>query len=138
MQYHLAILKQPWLNHILSGKKTIESRFTKIRLAPYGKVDAGDLVYLKESGGPVKGQFTAAKVETYTDLTPEMLNEINRRYHRHIFVDPHFQDFWETWSASKYATLIHIENVIVYRNPFPFQKKDGRAWVVLEKPLPTS
>ncbi len=138
MQYHLAILTQPWLELILDGKKTIESRFTKIRCAPYAKIDIGDIVYLKESGGPVKGQFIASKVETYTDLTPEMLNEINRRYHRDIFVDSQFQEFWEKWAASKYATLIHVDNVIAYKNPFPFPKKDARAWVVLDKPLLTS
>ncbi len=138
MQHHLAILKQPWLDLILEGKKTIESRFTKIRCAPYGRINTGDVVYLKESGGPVKGQFTVSKVETYTDLTCEMLLDINRRYHRHIFVDPQFQGFWEKWSAAKYATLIHVDNVIAYQNPFPFQKKDARAWIVLDKPLTTS
>lgn len=138
MQYHLAILTQPWLELILDGKKTIESRFTKIRCAPYAKIDIGDIVYLKESGGPVKGQFTASEVETYTDLTLEMLNEINRCYHRDIFVDSQFQEFWKKWSASKYATLIHVDNVIAYKNPFPFPKKDARAWVVLDKPLLTS
>lgn len=138
MQYHLAILIQPWLNLILEGKKTIESRFTKIRCAPYGKINTGDVVYLKESGGLVKGQFTAAEVKTYTDLTSEILHKINRRYHRYIFVDPQFQEFWEKWSASKYATLIHVDNVIAYKNSFPFPKKDARAWIVLDKPLSTS
>ena len=138
MQHHLAILTQPWLDLILEGKKTIESRFTKIRCAPYGKIDTGDVVYLKESGGPVKGQFTVCEVETYTDLTSEMRHEINRRYHRHIFVDPLFQGFWEKWYASKYATLIHVDNVIAYQNPFSFQKKDAQAWIVLNKPLTTS
>jgi len=67
-----------------------------------------------------------------------MLHDINRRYHRHIFVDPQFQGFWEKWSASKYATLIHVDNVIAYQNPFPIQKEDARVWVVLDKPLTTS
>lgn len=135
MRYHLAILTQPWLDLILDGKKTIESRFTKIRCAPYGKVYAGNLVYLKESGGPIKGQFTVSKVETYTDLTSEILHKINGRYHRHIFVDPQFQGFWKKWTASKYATLLHVDDVVAYRNPVPFPKKDGRAWVLLDKPL---
>ncbi len=134
MQHHLGIFTQPLLDLILMGRKTIDSRFSKIRCAPYLKVNTGDLVYLKESGGYVKGQFTASKVETYTDLTPELLHDICRSYHRQIFVNTHYQDFWEKWTVSKYATLIHIENVIAYQNPFSIQKKDARAWVVLDQP----
>lgn len=136
MQHHLAIFTQPLLDLILLGKKTIDSRFSKIRCAPYRKVDAGDLVYLKESGGCVKGQFTVSKVETYMDLTPDLLQDIRRNYHRQIFPNTEWQDFWEKWSVSKYATIIHIDNVITYQNPFPIQKKDARAWVLLKKPFP--
>ncbi len=93
---------------------------------------------MKESGGPVKGQFTASKVETYTDLTPEVLHDIRNRYHCHIFAEQPFQAFLEKWSVSKYATLIDIDNVITYQIPFPIQKKDARAWVILDKPLAVS
>ena len=55
MQHHLAILAPGWIDPILDGAKTIKSRFTKVRCAPYGKVHAGDLIYMKERGGPVKG-----------------------------------------------------------------------------------
>ena len=60
MQHHRAILAKGWIDPILEGAKTIESRFTKVRCAPYGKVNTGDLVYMKECGGPVKGHFTVA------------------------------------------------------------------------------
>ena len=63
MQRHLAILAPGWIEPILDGTKTIESRFTKVRCAPYGKVHAGDLVYMKESGGPVKGNETQPFIE---------------------------------------------------------------------------
>ncbi len=46
MRHHLAIFTQPWLDLILEGKKTIDSRFTKVLFAPYGKIDVGDLVYM--------------------------------------------------------------------------------------------
>ena len=60
MKYHLAILTPGWIDLILDGSKTIESRFTKVRCAPFGKVHEGDSVYLKESGGLVKGMFRVA------------------------------------------------------------------------------
>ena len=69
MKYHLAILTPGWIDLILDGTKTIESRFTRVRCAPFRKVHEGDSVYLKESGGLVKGMFTVAKVETFENLT---------------------------------------------------------------------
>ena len=135
MQHHLAIFTQPWLDLILDGRKTIESRLTKVRCAPYGKIGAGDIVYMKESVGFVKGQFVASKIETYEDLTPETLRYINSHYHNEIFVDLGSEGFREKWTVAKYATLIHITNVRTYENPFPFTKKDRRAWMLLDKPL---
>ena len=41
---HLAILTPSWIELILDGSKTIESRFTKVRCLPFGKVRAGDVV----------------------------------------------------------------------------------------------
>ncbi|KKQ35404.1 MAG: hypothetical protein US51_C0006G0001, partial [Microgenomates group bacterium GW2011_GWA2_37_6] len=52
---HLAIFKGDGAEKILTGKKTIESRFSKNKIAPYGVVSAGDLVYMKLSGGAIIG-----------------------------------------------------------------------------------
>ncbi len=135
MQYHLAIFTQPWLDLILDGKKTIDSRLSKVRCAPYGKISEGDVVYMKENVGLVKGQFIASKIETYEDLTTERLHNIRSHYHREIFVDMGFEEFREKWTFAKYATLIHITNVRTYKNPFPFPKKDRRSWILLDKSL---
>lgn len=135
MQHRLAIFTQPWLDLILNGKKTIDSRLTKVQCAPYGKISAGDVVYMKESGGLVKGQFIASKVETYVNLTPEILRKINTQYHQEIFVDLGLKGLKKKWSNSKYATLIHVSNVIVYQKPFPYPRKGRTAWILLDKPI---
>ena len=135
MQHHLAIFTQPWLDLILEGKKTIDSRLSKVQCAPYDKISAGDVVYMKESGGLVKGQFIASKVDTYEDLTLEILRNINTQYHQEIFVDLGFQGLRDKWSDSKYATLIHVSNVITYRKPFPYPRKGRTAWVLLDRPI---
>ncbi len=135
MQHHLAIFTQPWLDLILAGKKTIDSRLSKVRCAPYGKIKTGDVVYMKESVGLVKGEFIASKIESYNDLTPEILHNIRSRNHKEIFVDVGFEEFREKWTVAKYATLIHITNVRTYKNPFPFPKKDRRSWILLDKSL---
>ena len=38
---HLAILLEPYLKFILEGSKTVESRFSRHRIAPYGVVESG-------------------------------------------------------------------------------------------------
>ena len=144
MNYHLAILAHGWLDLILDGKKTIESRFTKVRCAPFGKVHEGDVVYVKESGGLVKGMFTVAKVETFEVLTqaiilqifvtefPQVIIELLEKFDVGIPIS--YRPPYE-WQVSNYATLIHILNPVRFETPFPVPKRDSRAWVVLDTPL---
>ena len=40
----------------------------------------------------------------------------------------------EKWE-SKHATLIHVSDPVKFDDPFPFPKRDPRAWVVLDTPL---
>jgi ASC-1-like (ASCH) protein len=54
---HLAILNEPYLEYILQGKKTIESRFSLTRVPPYKQVSKGDIVFLKQYGDPIVGLF---------------------------------------------------------------------------------
>ena len=138
--YHLAILSPGWIELIFDGSKTIESRFTKVRCAPFGKVNEGDVVYLKESGGLVKGMFTVARVETFENLTDGQICDLfYKEYREQIFseMSTYMQRPPEKWLTAKHATLIHISDPIAFDDPLPFPKRDPRAWVVLDQPLHT-
>ena len=136
MQHHLAILAPGWIEPILHGSKTIESRFTKVRCAPYGKVNTGDLIYMKESGGPVKGQFRVAEVETFDNLTDDIVDQIYDKHCERILVNTYDYDTPPLkWYFSRYATLIHVTDVIGYGNPFPYKQKGRSAWLLLDAPL---
>ena len=112
MKYHLAILTPGWIDLILDGKKTIESRFTKVRCAPFRKVHEGDVVYLKESGGLVKGMFRVAEVETFENLNRSGIQAIYERCGQAIFYQAFTQFFPpEKWLTAKHATLIHADPV---------------------------
>ena len=150
MQHYLAILLPRWIELILGGRKTIGSWFTKIRCAPYGKINKGDIIYMKEPGKLVKGQFTVAEVETLDTITSVEVLEIYAKYGQEIFGMRHFSEEWDEyyksgslakdlkhWDKSNYATLIHITNPIAFAKPFPFPKRDQRSWVLLDKPLAT-
>jgi ASC-1-like (ASCH) protein len=129
---HLAIFIPPYLDLILQGKKTIESRFSKVRSAPYERVKVGDIVLMKRSGGMVEGEFTVAWVETFCNLTTHSLQELARVYTQELCADADAR-FWDKRSRSRYATFMSIAYPLRYAHPFPYPKRDRRGWVVLGK-----
>lgn len=127
---HLAILVQPFLDLILKGEKTIETRFTKVKCPPFQKVKEGDIILLKKSGGLVVGEITAGKVEYFSDLSPEKMEEL-KKYSSEICAD-YDPYFWEKRKDSRYISFIHIARVKKYETPYPFPKNDRRAWLILD------
>lgn len=134
---HLAIFNPPFLDLILEERKTIEGRFSKVRCAPFGVIEEGDVVLMKESGGLVKGSFVVAKVESFENLSQEKLKELEARYSESLCADADPQ-YWQRRRASKYVTLMHVARPTRFERPFPFPKKDRRGWVVFDKPINTT
>lgn len=131
---HLAIFSPPFLDLILEGRKTIEGRFSKVRCAPFGVIEEGDVVLMKESGGLVRGSFVVAKVESLGNLSREKLKELEARYSEPLCADAD-PEYWQRRHASKYATLMHVAEPTRFERSFPFPKKDRRGWVVLDEPI---
>lgn len=75
---HIAYMKKSWdmIPKILTGEKTIESRWYQTKRAPWGKIAAGETVYFKNSGEPVTAKATVAKVLQFKSLNPEKIKEI--------------------------------------------------------------
>ncbi len=129
---HLAILVNPYLQRLLNGQKTIESRFSVQRRAPYAQVASGDVVLLKRSGGPIMGIGLVAE-PTFYELTPTLLQHIQTTYADALGIDN--PAFWTERATAAFATLIpllHVRQI----PPIPFVKRDQRAWVVLQRRVP--
>ena len=64
---HVAIMKKSWrlLPKILSGEKTVESRWYSIKAAPWGRIHPGDPIYFKDSGEPVTVRAIVEKVDAF-------------------------------------------------------------------------
>lgn len=123
---HLAILQPPYLDLINEGTKTIESRFSTKRTAPYGKVAVGDLVLLKETGQPVTNYFYVAEV-AMLDLAQTPVEVVRQQYADGIQAQNE-DDFWRDRQLSRYATLLTVgERGVVL--PLAVAKKDQRGWV---------
>ena len=127
---HLAVFVEPFLKFVLEGRKTIESRFSLTRRAPFKQVQPGDVVLLKRSGGPIVGVCRVAQTWFYV-LDPKSWKHVRKEFAQRLCAeDP---AFWSTRSCAKYATLLRIENVRALQ-PFRVSKKDRRGWLVLRKP----
>ncbi len=126
---HLAILVEPYLQFILDGQKTVESRFSTRKFAPYNRVEKGDVVLLKKSSGPIVGICQVSYVWFY-HLDPESWRTIKEGFSSAICAqDP---NFWEQREAASFATLMRIQNVKSIE-PIKFAKRDRRGWVVLHE-----
>jgi hypothetical protein len=127
--FHLAILNQPYLDRILEGKKTIESRFTLNRVAPYNIVQPGDVLFLKESAGNIKGIITVKDVSYFGNLLPGQAESLILLNQAALTVD---DSFIKRKGNSRYATLIHVGDIMTIE-PLAVAKRDRRAWVVLNE-----
>lgn len=135
MQRHLAIFTPKVITAILSGKKTIDSRFSKNKIAPFLHVTAGDLVYIKAPGEDIIGQFKVKKVLFFDNYQKADFDQLVMEYWSQIgWGDPKEEERFkkEKRDGSKYATLLwitEVEQFIV--PPVRISKSDNRAWVVL-------
>jgi len=125
--YHLAILKKHYLDAILDGRKTIESRFSNTRRYAFGRVLPGDRIFLKESSGPVCATATVAAVKNFTDLTPNEIASLKQQYNCHIVGS---DEYWQSKTNCRFGFLVWLKDVKSIE-PVRIYKKDWRGWVVL-------
>lgn len=125
---HTAILKRPYLNLILSGAKSIECRLTRIPCPPFGRVAPGEIVRLKESGGPVRGEAVVARVKFFENLTAAKIGRMEKKYNKQIMGTP---DYWESRGDCRYCSLIWLKDVRPIE-PYRIKHRGMQAWLVHE------
>ena len=89
VQVHLAVMVEPYLSRVLDGSKAMESRFSRKKIAPWGRVSSGDVVVLKKSGGSFVAVFEATDA-TYVELSPDSMAQIRQAYGHALCVDDAF------------------------------------------------
>lgn len=129
---HLGVFTGPYLDLILQGDKTIESRFGVQRCAPHGKVAVGDILLLKAASGPIRGVCRIAET-WFFDLTRTPLADIRRRFGRAICGAD--DAFWTERADARLATLMRVERAVSI-TPVHVAKKDRRGWVTLREHEP--
>lgn len=133
---HVAIMKKSWglTQKILSGQKKIESRWYKSKHSPWDKINVGDIVYFKDSGGPVSIKAKVEKVISFSDLTPVKVRQILDEYGNDDGIkSDKIKGFFELFKNKKYCLLIFLTNPQKTK-PFEIDKKGFgimSAWLVV-------
>ncbi|MGH3631412.1 MAG: hypothetical protein ACRDRL_28735 [Sciscionella sp.] len=124
---HIACMVEPFLDYILEGKKTIESRFSKPLIPPYQRVTVGDVVLLKS--GPIVASFRTTSVD-FIELNGREFNRLIKDYSAALCAN---EEFWKVRADKRYATLLGISDV-QQLTPLRVNKHDRRGWMVLREP----
>lgn len=125
---HIAIFRQPFFDMVLSGKKTIESRWSMKKVAPYNKVKVGDELLLKQTNHDVTATAKVKDVK-YFELTPQIADEIKSKWNKEIGIYK-FEN-WELYRNKKYCTLIWFEDV-KQTQPIKVKRSNGSGWIVVK------
>lgn len=125
---HLAVFVEPYLEYLLQGRKTIESRFSVNKHPPFEQVNIGDLIVIKRTAGPVCAVCKVANVWFYR-LDPSSWSEITQHAEA-LCMDS--SSFWQKKSAASFATLMEVQDVHRIKE-FGISKADPRSWVVIKR-----
>ena len=126
---HLAIFNPEAVETIFSGAKKIEGRFSQIKIAPYAKVSAGDVVLIKLPGEKIVGQFLVDRVIYFDHPTLQELNDLKKKYGKDMALP---KTFWLDKEKVNFVTLMFIKSVTKFIIAPQIPKRDLRPWVVLE------
>lgn len=117
---HVAIMRKSWglLPKILSGQKTIESRWYQTKHLPWDKINIGDTVYFKNSGlpadlsaGQVEASAKVGRVLQFPDLNPVKVRQILNKYGRADGITPDKVNFYfDLFQNKHYCLLIFLKN----------------------------
>jgi ASC-1-like (ASCH) protein len=118
---HLAILskEKKLLAKIISGEKTIESRWYKFKKTPYMNIKVDDTVYFKESGEPVTVSSKVSKVLFFNSLDRDKIISILKDYGKDICVP---LSYAEKLEGKNFCTLVFLKDVKMI-TPFHIDKK---------------
>ena len=127
---HVAVLLKPYLDLVLSGRKTIECRLTRQARDPYERIEAGERIYFKQSSGSYGATAVVDHVMFEDGLTPKRVQKIRRDYNDQICGDA---SFWDDKRNSVFCSLIWLKDLQSIDNGPHIRPLQGVAWLCLEE-----
>ena len=132
--HHLAIMNASWklIPKIVSGEKSVESRWYRTRRAPWGAVKKGDVVYFKNAGEPVTARAVVSEVLQFEMRSIADARKIIERYGMDICL---VNNRLETWGRlPRYCILMRLASPKRIA-PFAIDKKgfgSAAAWLTVK------
>ena len=123
-------MKSKFYNLLIKGEKTIESRWSLKKIAPYNKINVNDVIYFKESGKQIINYKAIVQKVKFFEINEKTFNFIYKNYKNNICMQ--YFDNLEIYKNKKYCTLIWITNLQKI-NPIKFIHKGQTAWITNPK-----
>ncbi len=102
---HVAVIAEPYVEHILQGRKRVELRLSVARQPWHGHVFAGERIYFKVRGGDIVGTAIVQRVHTYPIESAEDLEALRKELTEPALAPP---EFWEYKSDARHAVAIWL------------------------------
>lgn len=133
--HHVAIMKKSWrlIPKILSGAKTIESRWYQIRRMPWDNIAKGDTVFFKNAGEMIVTQASVSRVVQYSIRDAADAQNIVEKYGKKICIVNPDPGMWG--KMPKYCILVFLKDARLVDKPFHIDKTgfgNASAWITVD------
>ena len=131
---HIAILdkKRKLLPKIISGEKTIESRWYQTKRTPWHNIKIDDIVYFKDASEMITVKARVKKVLFFDELNKEKVLKILQKYGKAICMET--LEYTPYYDKKKYCILIFLDDVQKIK-PFDIDKTgfgNACAWMTVK------
>ena len=133
---HLAIYNtkaygDDYIKLMLEGIKTVDSKFMFRRTVPYKCISIGDVIYLKESSGPIRGRIRVDAVVDQALQDPQEVMEFLAPHCLQLGIkdEAHLMRVWEANVAKRYVTQWRMSCPEPIAYPVYIIKHDMRIWI---------
>lgn len=122
---HLAIMTGRFLQMVIDGTKTVESRFYQQRRTPYCIAQPRDVVVFRQSGQQVHVAAILGET-TYLSIPETSLDSIRKTWASRIGCNT--DEFWSSKEKARWVSLLSLDFVFLIP-PQKLLKRDRQAWV---------
>jgi hypothetical protein len=129
---HLVILRPPYLEMILSGEKTAESRLSRRRHPAAIRCHPGDWLYLKRTGGDIEGRARVQAIDAYAGLDPDGLRALAEQWAGRVAAmepDDWYQRIKQDARYALFFTLDGVEPLRIPKTTLPARLPWASAWI---------